>query len=142
MVLAAPATAARTVVPAPEADGGGDDDSGMRERYDRWAAKHGRTHKDPATKAHRYRVWKSNAGFVDSYNAANNSSLRMGINRFSDLTDEEFEATYLVGGTTRKRFAGAIPGFMYVRRPLRRRRPRCLGLEGQGRRHCCQGPRR
>ncbi|KAJ1266539.1 hypothetical protein BS78_08G159500 [Paspalum vaginatum] len=115
-MLIAAASAGRTA-PPPEAGGGGGD-SAMKERYQRWAAEHGRTHKDPATKAYRYKAFKSNAEFVDSYNAAAaaaaaNSSVRLGTNRFSDLIDEEFESMY-VGGARTKRFKGAIPGFMYA----------------------------
>lgn len=94
---------------------GGSDESTMRARYDSWAAKHGRTHTDLAEKARRYDAFKSNAEFVDSYNDAagkSNSSLRLATNKFSDLTDEEFEAMY-AAGLGSKRFKGAIPGFMY-----------------------------
>ncbi|CAN6169502.1 unnamed protein product [Urochloa humidicola] len=99
----------------PTGNGGGRDGT-MRERYDKWAAKHGRTHKDPTKKAHRYEVFKSNAEFIDSYNAAggnSTSSPRLATNKFSDLTDQEFEALYLGVGGLRKRFQDAIPGFMY-----------------------------
>lgn len=101
---------------------GGSGESTMRARYDTWAAKHGRTHTDPAEKARRYDAFKSNAEFVDSHNDAagkSNSSLRLATNKFSDLTSEEFEAMYLnnnvgkVGRLISKRFNGSIPGFMY-----------------------------
>ena len=90
-------------------------------------AKHGRTYKDHAEKARRYEVFRSNAEFVDSYNAAavaargksSRSRPRLATNKFSDLTGEEFEAMYLkdnvgkVGRLISKRFNGSIPGFMY-----------------------------
>ncbi|XP_066353896.1 senescence-specific cysteine protease SAG39-like [Miscanthus floridulus] len=108
----------------------GDDvahDRAMRARYERWVAKHGRTYKDHAEKARRYEVFRSNAEFVDSYNAAavaargksRRSRPRLATNKFSDLTGEEFEAMYLndnvgkVGRLISKRFNGSIPGFMY-----------------------------
>ncbi|CAN6334730.1 unnamed protein product [Urochloa humidicola] len=90
------------------------DDRAMRERYNRWAAKHGRTHKNPAEKARRYKVFSANAEFIDSYNAAgikSNSSTRLETNKFSDMTDDEFEAMY--AGDLRKPFKGGLPGFMY-----------------------------
>lgn len=108
----------------------GDDvaqDTAMRARYERWVAKHGRMYKDHAEKARRYEVFRSNAEFVDSYNAAavaaqgksSKSRPRLATNKFSDLTSEEFEAMYLnnnvgkVGRLISKRFHGSIPGFMY-----------------------------
>ncbi|XP_066379978.1 senescence-specific cysteine protease SAG39-like [Miscanthus floridulus] len=109
---------------------GGDDvaqDMAMRARFERWVAKHGRTYKDHAEKARRYEVFRSNAEFVDSYNAAavgargksSKSRPRLATNKFSDLTSEEFEAMYLndnVGKVERlisNRINGSIPGFMY-----------------------------
>ncbi|TVT96652.1 hypothetical protein EJB05_58122, partial [Eragrostis curvula] len=99
---------------APGASGGAD--MAMRERHQRWAAKHGRTYKDSAEREQRFKVFKANVEFIDSFNAAhagakNKSLPLMGTNKFTDMTDEEFEAMY-VGGA-RKRFNGGIPGFIY-----------------------------
>ncbi|WVZ53410.1 hypothetical protein U9M48_004356 [Paspalum notatum var. saurae] len=114
MCCATNAAAARREAPA--ATGG--DDTAMRERYKRWVAKHGRTYKHPTEKEQRYEVFKSNAEFIDSYNAAaaagrrSKSIPRLATNQFSDLTDQEVEAMLDVG-MARKRFQGGIPGFMY-----------------------------
>jgi hypothetical protein len=98
-------------------------DMAMRARYERWVAKHGRTYKDHAEKERRYEVFRSNAEFVDSYNAAaataaargksSKSSPRLATNKFSDLTGEEFKAMYLKLKDDVGRIEGSIPGFMY-----------------------------
>uniref|UniRef100_A0A0E0PZJ6 Uncharacterized protein n=1 Tax=Oryza rufipogon TaxID=4529 RepID=A0A0E0PZJ6_ORYRU len=94
----------------PAAAGGGDD-SAMRERYEKWAADHGRTYKDSLEKARRFEVFRTNALFIDSFNAAGGKkSPRLTTNKFADLTNEEFAEYYgrpfstpVIGGS----------GFMY-----------------------------
>lgn len=85
-------------------------DTAMRKRHHSWAAKHGRTYKDSAEKEMRYKVFKANAEFIDAGDK-NKSLPLLGTNKFSDMTDQEFEAMFV--GWFRKRFKGAIPGFMY-----------------------------
>uniref|UniRef100_A0ACD6AHH6 Uncharacterized protein n=1 Tax=Avena sativa TaxID=4498 RepID=A0ACD6AHH6_AVESA len=74
------------------------DDKMMRERYEKWMEEHGQAYKDSTEKARRFEVFKSNAHFIDSYNAAagpGGNSLT--TNKFADLTEAEFRSIYIRG---------------------------------------------
>lgn len=46
----------------------------------------------------RYEIFKDNLKYIDEHNAAADAgvhSFRLGLNRFADLTNEEYRATYL-----------------------------------------------
>jgi cathepsin L len=64
----------------------------MASRHEKWMAEHGRVYKDEAEKARRLGIFRANAEFIDSFNAAGKHSHRLATNRFADLTDEEFRA--------------------------------------------------
>lgn len=65
----------------------------MADRHQQWMAEVGRSYKDAAEKARRFKIFKANAAFIDAFNAAGNRSYTLGINEFADLTDEEFLST-------------------------------------------------
>jgi len=70
----------------------------MRQLYDEWLAKHGRANSVLGEKERRFRVFKDNLCFIDSHNAAadvGQHSFRLGLNRFADLTNEEYRSVYL-----------------------------------------------
>jgi len=96
------------------------DDKAMRERHEKWMAEHGRTYKDSAEKARRFEVFKSNAHFIDSYNAAagpgGKSRPALVTNKFADLTRDEFNAMYLGRHGTIPSPASPVTktGFMYA----------------------------
>lgn len=77
------------------------DDKAMRERYEKWMAEQGRTYKDSTEKARRFEVFKSNAHFIDSHNAATGpggkSRPKLTTNKFADLTEDEFRNIYVTG---------------------------------------------
>ncbi|OMO61099.1 hypothetical protein COLO4_33560 [Corchorus olitorius] len=75
------------------------DESSMHERHDQWMAQYGRVYKDLNEKAKRFKIFKENVAFIDSFNAANNKPYKLGLNQFADLTNEEFTAS-------RNRFKG------------------------------------
>uniref|UniRef100_A0A0E0LG63 Uncharacterized protein n=1 Tax=Oryza punctata TaxID=4537 RepID=A0A0E0LG63_ORYPU len=66
----------------------------MEARHNKWMAEHGRTYKDAAEKARRFRVFKANVDLIDRSNAAGNKRYRLATNRFTDLTNAEFAAMY------------------------------------------------
>lgn len=81
----------------------------MWEIYERWIERHGRSYNALDEKERRFEVFKDNIRYIDEHNAAADAgvhSFRLGLNRFADLTNEEYRASYL--GT---------------RQPLRRRNP-------------------
>lgn len=62
--------------------------------YDEWLARHGRGHSVLGEKERRFQVFKDNLRFVDAHNAGLHS-FRLGLNRFADMTNEEYRAIYL-----------------------------------------------
>ncbi|KAG6419237.1 hypothetical protein SASPL_121453 [Salvia splendens] len=65
----------------------------MVERHHQWMTQFGRSYKDVADKAHRFKIFKDNTDFIDTFNAAGNRSYTLAINDFANLTNEEFVLT-------------------------------------------------
>ncbi|CAL9758747.1 unnamed protein product [Musa acuminata subsp. burmannicoides] len=69
-----------------------------RRLYEEWMAKHRRSYDAVGEKEKRFEVFKDNLRFVDAHNAAAEAGGRgfhLGLNRFADLTNEEYRAAYL-----------------------------------------------
>lgn len=69
-----------------------------RRMYAEWMATHGRTYNAIGEEERRYQVFKDNLRYIDAHNAAADAgvhSFRLGLNRFADLTNDEYRATYL-----------------------------------------------
>ncbi|KAF7010616.1 hypothetical protein CFC21_025013 [Triticum aestivum] len=64
-------------------------------RHERWMAKYGRVYTDAAEKLRRQEVFAANARHIDAVNRAGNRTYTLGLNQFSDLTDQEFAETHL-----------------------------------------------
>uniref|UniRef100_A0A0D9V2V8 Cysteine proteinase n=1 Tax=Leersia perrieri TaxID=77586 RepID=A0A0D9V2V8_9ORYZ len=70
--------------------------AGMAARHERWMARFGRKYADAAEKARRMEVFSANAARVDAANRARgNRTYTLGLNQFSDLTDDEFAKAHL-----------------------------------------------
>lgn len=74
----------------------------MRDIYDQWLAKHSVAHNGLGEKDRRFEIFKENLRFIDEHNALNRS-YRLGLNRFADLTNQEYRATFLGTRTDAKR---------------------------------------
>ncbi|KAL6651833.1 hypothetical protein ACP70R_010758 [Stipagrostis hirtigluma subsp. patula] len=71
-------------------------ESEVRAMYELWLAEHGRAYNALGEHDRRFRVFWDNLRFVDAHNArAGEHGFRLGMNRFADLTNEEFRAAYL-----------------------------------------------
>ncbi|KAL3534316.1 hypothetical protein ACH5RR_002777 [Cinchona calisaya] len=68
-------------------------EASMIEKHEQWTAQYGRVYKDEVEKANRYKIFKENVEFIESFNKAGTKSYRLGINQFADLTNEEFRTT-------------------------------------------------
>uniref|UniRef100_A0ACD5U3N3 Uncharacterized protein n=1 Tax=Avena sativa TaxID=4498 RepID=A0ACD5U3N3_AVESA len=68
------------------------DDSSMVARHEDWMAKYGRVYKDATEKAQRLEIFKTNARFIDSFNAGGRK-FWLSINQFADISNDEFRAT-------------------------------------------------
>uniref|UniRef100_A0A453F1U8 Cathepsin propeptide inhibitor domain-containing protein n=1 Tax=Aegilops tauschii subsp. strangulata TaxID=200361 RepID=A0A453F1U8_AEGTS len=64
-------------------------------RHERWMAKFGRAYTDADEKLRRREVFAANVRHVDAVNRAGNLTYTLGLNQFSDLTDDEFLETHL-----------------------------------------------
>jgi KDEL-tailed cysteine endopeptidase len=68
------------------------DNLSMVARHESWMVQYGRVYTDAAEKARRLEVFKTNVGFIDSFNAGNRK-FYLGVNQFADITNEEFKAS-------------------------------------------------
>ncbi|XP_054791965.1 cysteine proteinase mucunain-like [Prosopis cineraria] len=65
--------------------------------YEHWLVEHGKVYNALGEKEKRFEIFKDNLRFIDEHNAENRT-YKVGLNRFADLTNEEYRAKYL--GTT------------------------------------------
>jgi len=66
--------------------------------YQAWKAQHGKLNNALGQDDKRYEIFKDNLKYIDEHNAAADAgvhSFRLGLNRFADLTNEEYRSTYL-----------------------------------------------
>nr|CAD1840807.1 unnamed protein product [Ananas comosus var. bracteatus] len=74
----------------------------MIERHERWMAQHGKAYEDAAEKERRFEIFKSNFKLIQTFNKGNHK-FRLGLNRFADLTNDEFRAHTTASGRSRAR---------------------------------------
>lgn len=70
------------------------DDADLVDLYESWMVKHGKTYNALGEKETRFQIFKDNLQFIDQHNRQNHS-YRLGLNRFADLSNEEYRGTYL-----------------------------------------------
>lgn len=70
--------------------------------YRSWLAKHGKSYNRLGEEEARLEIFKDNLRFIDEQNAMNRS-YKLGLNRFADLTNEEYRIRYLGTKTDAKR---------------------------------------
>ncbi|KAM3310085.1 hypothetical protein ACQJBY_031027 [Aegilops geniculata] len=99
-----------SVVAARELAGG--EEAAMQARHEEWMAKHGRKYKDDAEKALRFQVFKANSELVARSNADGTKKYHLVVNKFADLTNEEFAARY-TGFKPAPPGPKMLPGFKY-----------------------------
>ncbi|KAK2632901.1 hypothetical protein EUGRSUZ_L00916 [Eucalyptus grandis] len=84
-------------------------------KFEEWMSRHGRDYKDVSEKAKRLKIFLENLQFVEEFNGAANRTYKVGLNKFSDLTNEEFVAAYtgykLPSSTTRN--SSQVNSFKY-----------------------------
>ncbi|XP_047311692.1 probable cysteine protease RD21B [Impatiens glandulifera] len=69
-----------------------------------WMAKHGRIYNRLGEADHRFTIFKDNLLFVDGHNSVNRT-YKVGLNRFADLTNQEYSSLYLgLKSDARRRF--------------------------------------
>nr|KYP49573.1 Ananain [Cajanus cajan] len=64
----------------------------MYERHEQWMLRYDKVYKDPQEREKRFKIFQDNVNYIEAFNNANNKPYKLGINQFSDLTNEEFIA--------------------------------------------------
>ncbi|KAL9660745.1 hypothetical protein QQ045_025562 [Rhodiola kirilowii] len=86
-------------------------DTSMRAKHEEWMAQQGRVYNGAAEKEFRFRIFKTNAEYIESFNAlVAGSSYTLSLNKFADLTNEEFKAR---NGFKRSSISSAGTPFKY-----------------------------
>ncbi|XP_055805602.1 zingipain-2-like [Solanum dulcamara] len=67
----------------------------MLERHEKWIARHGRAYEDEIEKEHRFKTFKENVEFIESFNQNGTQNYKLAINKYADLTTEEFTASFM-----------------------------------------------
>ncbi|XP_020236366.1 senescence-specific cysteine protease SAG39 [Cajanus cajan] len=67
-------------------------DASMHERHEQWMARYGKVYKNSQEKEKRFRIFKDNVNYIETFNNAANKPYKLGVNQFADLTNEEFRA--------------------------------------------------
>ncbi|XP_011086004.1 senescence-specific cysteine protease SAG39-like [Sesamum indicum] len=118
-------------------------DAAMIEKHEQWMAQFGRVYKDDAEKSKRFRIFKENVEYIESFNEAGARPYTLAINKFADLTNEEFQASrngYKMGSYPKSsmfssfRYANvtAVPASMDWRK-----KGAVTGVKDQGQCGCC-----
>lgn len=71
--------------------------------YESWLVKHGKAYNGLGEKETRFNIFKDNLRFIDEHNNSENRTYKVGLNRFADLTNEEYRSVYLGTRTDAKR---------------------------------------
>ncbi|KAL9326912.1 hypothetical protein ACSQ67_007557 [Phaseolus vulgaris] len=74
----------------------------VMDMYEEWLVKHRKVYNGLGEKDKRFQVFKDNLGFIQDHNAQNNT-YTLGLNKFADITNEEYRAMYLGTRTDAKR---------------------------------------
>uniref|UniRef100_A0A7N0TA88 Cysteine protease n=1 Tax=Kalanchoe fedtschenkoi TaxID=63787 RepID=A0A7N0TA88_KALFE len=73
-----------------------------RQLYTQWLAKNKKSYNKVGEEAARFEIFKDNLKFIDEHNALNRS-YKVGLNRFADLTNEEYRGMFLGTRTDARR---------------------------------------
>ncbi|KAL4179615.1 hypothetical protein AMTRI_Chr13g88210 [Amborella trichopoda] len=76
----------------------------VRAMYELWLRRNRKAYNGLDEKDRRFEIFKDNLAHIDQHNANGNSTYKLGLNKFADLTNEEYRARYL--GVRNKDAAG------------------------------------
>ncbi|KAG8494520.1 hypothetical protein CXB51_012164 [Gossypium anomalum] len=117
----------------------------MSDRFEQWVSSYSRLYQDAAEKEKRFQIFKENMEYIESHNGDTNKKYKLGVNEFTDLTNEEFKAmrngykmrssdTVAASKTTSFRYenVSAVPSSMDWRK-----KGAVTGIKDQGQCGCC-----
>nr|GMC55059.1 low-temperature-induced cysteine proteinase-like [Ipomoea batatas] len=67
----------------------------VKEMFESWLVKHGKSYNAVDEKDKRFKIFKDNLNYIDEKNSLGNRSYKLGLNRFADITNEEYRAGFL-----------------------------------------------
>ena len=70
-------------------------DDEVMSMYESWLVKHGKNYNALGEKEKRFQIFKDNLRFIDEHNNSQDRTFTVGLNRFADLTNEEYRSMYL-----------------------------------------------
>ncbi|KAF3794307.1 Cysteine proteinase [Nymphaea thermarum] len=73
---------------------GGRSDQEVKKLFEKWIAVHDKSYNGLTEREKRFEIFKDNLLYIVQHNAGSHS-YKLGLNRFSDLTNEEYRSTYL-----------------------------------------------
>jgi C1A family cysteine protease len=65
-------------------------ESELRELFHLWLSRHEKSYNALGEKERRFSIFRDNLMFIDAHNSNPNHTYRLGLNRFADMTNEEF----------------------------------------------------
>ncbi|XP_073309484.1 cysteine proteinase mucunain-like [Primulina huaijiensis] len=69
--------------------------------YESWLVKHGKAYNAIGEKERRFEIFKDNLRFIEEHNSEDRT-YKLGLNRFADLTNEEYRSMFVGGRMDRK----------------------------------------
>lgn len=66
----------------------------MRLRHEQWIAHHDKIYNDLKEKEMRFKIFKENVERIEAFNAGEDKGYKLGVNKFADLTNEEFRVLH------------------------------------------------
>nr|GEZ09501.1 senescence-specific cysteine protease SAG39-like [Tanacetum cinerariifolium] len=69
-------------------------DPTMLARHEQWMARHGRVYTDEKEKQIRFEIFMNNVALVEAHNGGLDQGYTLEVNKFADLTNEEFRASH------------------------------------------------
>ncbi|OAY73105.1 Ananain [Ananas comosus] len=90
--------------------------------FEEWMSEHGRVYANAEEKQRRYEIFKDNVKYIEEFNKVGRRSYTLGITQFTDLTNEEFVDTYVIGDVTEEiptTTETSMSDFEYENLPLR-----------------------
>lgn len=89
-------------------------DNEVMDLYEAWLVEHGKSYNGLGEKDKRFEIFKDNLRYIDEQNSVANRTYKLGLNRFADLTNDEYRSMYLGTKTDAMRRFSRSPSDRYL----------------------------